>query len=330
LVTIPASPTATHTIHAVTLTISPTAPWIVFANSLLTDLSMWECLVPFLISDSRDPVSSNRPYNVLIHSQRGHGRSTLPAIPQPITIPALASDITHLLAKLSVPTPVHAVVGVSQGGAAALAFARSYPSLTRSVVACDTSPKTPVGSKQAWAGRIGLVYGGVSAEDVLSEGVKGGEVGKGAEYAVKVGMGHLADVTVPRWFPSRSKCGSEEAERGERHLWVKRMVESTPVNGFVAGAEALSDYDLYLADENAKELLRSPIGRVLLVSGSLDGGGNVGKTLQRLRDEWNAIRCQDAQAKAVEYTEIETAGHLPMIDETEQFAKVLRSFLDGF
>ncbi|GLB35691.1 putative carboxymuconolactone decarboxylase family protein [Lyophyllum shimeji] len=287
-------------------------PWLVFANSLLTNLSMWECLIPFLLPNSRDPTSSSRSYNVLIHSQRGHGRSTLPALSRPTTIPALASDIAHLLQSLNIPTPVHSVIGVSQGGAAALALARSYPSLTRSVVACDTSPKTPSGNKQAWAGRIGLVYGGVSAEDILSEGVDGGELGKGAKYAVKVGIGHLADVTVPRWFPPQSRCGSEEAERGERHRW------------------ALSDYDIYQADENGKELLKSPVERVLLVAGGLDGGGNVGKTLQRLRDEWNAVRCQDTQAKAVEYAEIGTAGHLPMVDETEQFAQVLRGFLDGF
>ncbi|KAF5386859.1 hypothetical protein D9615_002127 [Tricholomella constricta] len=349
-ITIPSSSETTHTIHAITLEASSTAPWVVFANSLLTDLSMWGYLIPYLISDSPDPATGNvrRPYNILLHSQRGHGKSTLPDAPESTTIPALASDIAHILASLNIATPVHSIIGVSQGGAAALAFARSYPHLAHSVVACDTSPKTPVGNKEAWAGRIGLVYGGVSAEDILREGVKDGEVGKGAEYAVKVGMGHLAGVTVPRWFPNRSKCENEETERGERHAWLKKMVESTPVGGFVAGAEALSDYELYQSkrqifsqleraddlrlseDEKSQELFTSPIERVFLVAGSLDGGGNVGKTLQRLRDEWNTVRGKNEQAKPVEYVEIESAGHLPMIDETERFAEVLRKLLDSF
>ncbi|KAG5640774.1 hypothetical protein DXG03_007243 [Asterophora parasitica] len=208
---------------------------------------MWSYLIPYLISDSPDDTTgARRTYNILIHSQRGHGQSGLPDLPKPTTIPALASDITHLLKSLDIATPVHSIVGVSQGGAAALAFARSYPHLARSVVACDTGPRTPKGNKEAWDGRIGLVYGGVSAEDILKDGVKGGEVGKGAEYASKVGMGELAGVTVPRWFASPSKCTSANAERAERYHWVSQMVESTPVAGFVAGAGALSDYDITL------------------------------------------------------------------------------------
>ncbi|KAG6864299.1 hypothetical protein C0991_010749 [Blastosporella zonata] len=325
---------ASHTIHAITITASPDAPWIVLANSLLTNLHMWELVIPYLISSSPDTITGKRrkPYNVLIHSQRGHGKSTLSdaATTTTTTIPSLASDISQLLSSLNIPTPVHAVVGVSQGGAASLAFARSYPELTRSVVACDTSPKTAPGNKEAWAGRIGLVYGGVSAEEILNEGVKGGQAGKGADYAVKVGMGKLAEATVPRWFPKPSKCAEAAAERGERYRWVAEMVEKTPVGGFAAGAGALSDYDLYQADEKSQKLFASPIERVLLLAGSLDGGGNIGKGLQRLRDEWNAVRGGNTQAKLVEYVEIPSAGHLPMIDEAEHFADALRNFVDSF
>ncbi|KAH0584697.1 hypothetical protein H2248_010224 [Termitomyces sp. 'cryptogamus'] len=321
-----------HTIHAITITASPDAPWIVLANSLLTNLHMWEFVIPHFISDSPDTITGKprKPFNILIHSQRGHGKSTLPVPPADTTIPSLASDISHLLSILNIPTPVHGIVGVSQGGAASLAFARSYPELTRSVVACDTSPRTAPGNKEAWAGRIGVVYGGVSAEEILREGIQGGEVGKGADYALKVGMGKLADITVPRWFPKPSKCAEKESERGERHKWLAEMVENTPVHGFVAGAGALSDYDLYQSDEECRNLLTSPIERVLLLVGRLDGGGNIGQGLQHLRDEWNAVRCQNVNAKPVEYVEIPSAGHLPMIDEAEHFAEILRNFLDSF
>ncbi|KAG6834801.1 hypothetical protein H0H93_007309 [Arthromyces matolae] len=160
--------------------------------------------------------------------------------------------------------------------------------------------------------------------------VKGGEVGKGADYAVKFGMDKLAGITVPRWFGEPSKCAKEDSERGERYGWIYEMVERTPVDGFVAGAGALSDYDLYQANDKGQTLFSSPVKRVLLVAGSLDGGGNIGKGLQRLRDEWNTVCCQNASSKAVEYKEIPGAGHLPMIDEAEHYADVLRKFLDGF
>lgn len=192
---------------------------------------MWNPLIPFLLS---------KPYNILLHSQRGHGRSTLPLTRT--TIPLLASDIAHLLKSLNMPTPVHAIVGVSQGGAAALAIARSWPWLTRSVVACDTAARTPAGNREAWAGRIGLVFGGVSEEAVIrSWDALASEVGEGGKewaYAQAVGMKELARITVPRWFGPQSRCPEEMRE------WVKRMVERTSVEGFVTGAGALANYDL--------------------------------------------------------------------------------------
>lgn len=177
-------------------------------------------MIPYLLSDTS--------YNILIHSQRGHGLSTLSS--EATTIPSLATDIAHLLAQLNITTPVHAIVGVSQGGAAALSFGQSYPDLTRSVVACDTAAKTPEGNREAWAGRIGMVYGG--------------DMNQGAEYAPKIGMPKLAEATVPRWFPAPSKCANNDSARAERVQWLSKMVVNTPVEGFVSGAVALSDYDL--------------------------------------------------------------------------------------
>jgi len=89
-----------------------------------------------------------------------------------------------------------------------------------------------------------MVYGGVTGDAILQEGTKDGEVGKGAEYATKVGMGKLGTATVSRWFPSPSKCANGEAERADRAQWLREMVEKTPVGGFVAGAGALSNYNL--------------------------------------------------------------------------------------
>lgn len=89
-----------------------------------------------------------------------------------------------------------------------------------------------------------MVYGGVSADSILQDGVKNGEVGRGSEYAVKVGMGKLGAATVSRWFPTPSKCADGETKHANRAQWLREMVEKTPLDGFVAGAGALSDYNL--------------------------------------------------------------------------------------
>lgn len=87
---------------------------------------------------------------------------------------------------------------------------------------------------------------------------------------------------------------------------------------------------MLIADDRSRTLFTSSIERVLLIAGSLDGGGNIGKGLQRLREEWNTVRCQNADVSPVEYVEIPSAGHLPMIDEAECFGEELSSFLDSF
>ncbi|KAF9562048.1 alpha/beta-hydrolase [Agrocybe pediades] len=285
----PPDSTSSHVIHATTIISSPDAPWLVFSNSLLTDLSMWNYIVPHFLSN----------YNILLHSQRGHGQSTLPehSSQRPVTIPLLATDIANLLEALSIPTPVHAVIGVSQGGATALAFGAMYASKTKSIVVCDTAAKTPQGNKKAWEERIRLVQ-----EDDMRK---------------------LADVTVPRWFPPGSICNPTHnpAVGQKRADWVGKMIQNTDIAGFSAGARALSDYDLIGEDVN---ILRSEIGHVLLVAGELDGGGKVGKGLQDLAAKWNAER---ASAPAVVYEEIKGAGHLPMIDSAEAFCEILGTWI---
>ena len=336
-----ASPT--HTVHAVTLVTSPSAPWLVFANSLLTDWTMWNYVVPHFLDLSSRPASPDSEeqkttYNILLHSQRGHGLSKLPPGSESYdqerltTIPLLATDIANLLSALSIPTPVHSVIGVSQGGAAALAFAALYGgSKTKSIVACDTGPRTPAGNKDAWAERIRLACG---ASDSPITNANATEY---HDYAKHIGMGRLAKITVPRWFPAGSILNSGERGGDKRAKWVEAMIESTDVDGFAHGAKALSDYDLIAPLEsgaNTPGLFDSDISRVLLLAGSLDGGGKVAKGLQDLRTKWNARREENRAAEGysgiiqpVDYLEIANSGHLPMIDSPEAFCENLGRWL---
>ncbi|KAJ7718589.1 Alpha/Beta hydrolase protein [Mycena maculata] len=286
-------------LHAVTLVTHPDAPWLVFANSLLTDESMWDWLVPFVLAPTRATTWPFKgTYNILLHAQRGHGRSSTPATP--CTILLLANDIALLISTLVPAGQVKSVIGVSQGGAATLAFAALHPALAASVVACDTGPRTAPGNAEAWQGRIAL--------------------------AQADGMPALAAVTADRWFPAPSQCGTGGA-RGNRTEVVKRMIEGTSIPGFALGAGALMSYDLIKAHaEGGVALLNANAGgevKTLLVAGALDGGGKVGAGMEKLRDQWSAT----TPGAWVEYVEIPNAGHLPMIDETEHFWGVVGGFL---
>ena len=267
---------------------------------------MWNYLVPYLLDL---PVK----YNILVHSQRGHGLSSLPSPTYPeerqTTIPLLAQDIANLLDALSIPTPVHSVIGVSQGGATALAFAALYGTeiKTKSVISCDTGPRTAPGNKEAWEERIQLVYGNISP---LNDA-----------YAQEIGMRQLGKVTIPRWFPPESTCYQEPQDWEKKTGWLEEMISDTKAEGFVQGARALGDYDLLGADAN---LFKSTVPKVLLVAGSMDGLGKVGKGLAGLREKWVAAAQPGVE---VRYAEIEGSGHLPMVDHPSQFALLIGEWL---
>ncbi|KAJ7096423.1 Alpha/Beta hydrolase protein [Mycena epipterygia] len=292
-------PIGSDHIHAVTLITHADAPWLVFANSLLTDESMWDWLVPAVLAPTTPtqwPFKGT--YNILLHAQRGHGRSSTTA--ERCTIPILAHDIALLITTLVPAGKVKSVIGVSQGGAATLAFAALHPTLTESVVACDTAPRTAPGNAEAWQGRIAL--------------------------AKTDGIAALAVVTADRWFPAPSKCG-KGGERGSRTETVKRMIEATSIPGFELGAGALMAYDLLkpLAEDGVDLLSAGGRVKTLLVAGELDGGGKVGIGMKGLRDQWNA----STPAAKIEYVEIPGAGHLPMVDETEKFWDAVGVFLNS-
>jgi pimeloyl-ACP methyl ester carboxylesterase len=287
---------------------------------------MWSYVVPFLLDLGSSP-SKRVTYNILLHSQRGHGLSTLPlptdSEKRLTTIPLLATDILHLLEALGIPTPVHSVIGVSQGGATTLAFAALYGDKTRSVVVCDTAPTTAPGNKEAWEERTRVVCG-TSTEDWDK---RQGNIDIEA-YAQKVGMRKLAKMTIPRWFPEGSAChpGSGLDSDG-RTLWMEEMIVNTDVKGFFHGAKALGSYDVMDIESplygKVKRLFETRVEKVLLVAGSLDGGGKVGQRLKDLRESWIVEKA----APSVEYVEIGGSGHLPMIESPEAFCDVVAGLL---
>ncbi|KAG7095219.1 hypothetical protein E1B28_005994 [Marasmius oreades] len=301
-----------HT-YVVTYITHPDAPWIVCCNSLLTNVGMWDWALPYLLQPQEGEgnkllLGRYRTFNILLHDQRGHGSSTA-STSAPSTIPILASDISHVLDYLKIPTPIHSVIGVSQGGATALAFGASHPNLARSVVACDTSARTPTGNKQAWTERIELASrGGVDDEGI----------GKN--------MRELGWATVGRWFPDPSPCAPGRKEEGIGHrrtrseVIMEQMMMKTTLDGFKLGANALMEFDLF---EGPSPILASTVP-TLLVAGSLDGNGKVAEGMANLQNTWKQ------KGGRVELELIEGAGHLPMVDKTEDWWRVVQQFLQQF
>jgi 3-oxoadipate enol-lactonase len=114
---------------------------VFFANSLGTDLRVWDLLLPHL-----------RPGLRLIrYDKRGHGLSD--AVPAPYTIDALTEEAAALLDHLGLRDVT--VVGLSIGGMIAQNLAAKRPDLVAALVLMDTAAK--IGTAQMWQDRIDAI-----------------------------------------------------------------------------------------------------------------------------------------------------------------------------
>ncbi|MEA2950835.1 MAG: 3-oxoadipate enol-lactonase [Alphaproteobacteria bacterium] len=137
------------------------APWLVFSNSLATNLSMWD----------EQAAALQNSFRVLRYDQRGHGGTQ--ATDGRYTFELLAADLAGLFDALSIKR-AH-VLGISMGGMTALAFVQRYPDRVDHLIPCDCGPASSPASTQLWEERIAI--------------------------AEKQGMEPLADMTARRWFP---------------------------------------------------------------------------------------------------------------------------------
>jgi 3-oxoadipate enol-lactonase len=130
------------------------APAIVFANSLGTDLRIWDGVVARLGSALR----------LLRYDLRGHGLSEAP--PSPYALDDHVGDLTALMDSRGVKNAL--LVGLSVGGMIAMALANRRPDLVRALILCDTAHQ--IGTREMWDARIAAVrQGGIAsiAEPVL-------------------------------------------------------------------------------------------------------------------------------------------------------------------
>ena len=150
------------------------APWIVFSNSICTDLSLWDGQAALLAADFR----------VLRYDQRGHGGSSVPSAP--CNFEQLGGDVAALLDHLGIDTCTF--VGLSMGVPTGLDLYARQPQRIERLVLCDGQAATAPAGAAGWEERI--------------------------EIARRDGMEAFADATVGRWFsPDQVKDGRADVVR---------------------------------------------------------------------------------------------------------------------
>jgi len=133
----------------------PEAPLVVFANSLGTDLRIWDDVLERLGGMIRS----------LAYDKRGHGLSDV--VPPPYRIDDHVDDLVALLDHLRIERAV--ICGVSVGGMIALGLADRQPDRVQGLILCDTAHK--IGSDGLWNQRIEQIreHGIASIADSILE-----------------------------------------------------------------------------------------------------------------------------------------------------------------
>lgn len=122
-------------------TTNSSRPWLLFCNSLGTDLRMWDPQV----------VDLARHFRVLRYDRRGHGESTTP--PSPYSLADLGNDVLALLDALNIQR-TH-FCGLSIGGLTGQWLAVHAGDRIDKAVFCATSAK--IGTAEGWRARIAAV-----------------------------------------------------------------------------------------------------------------------------------------------------------------------------
>lgn len=114
------------------------APWLVFCNSLGTDLHMWDAQVAAL----------SRHFRVLRYDRRGHGHSS--ASPPPYSLADLGADVIALLDAREIER-AH-FCGLSIGGLTGQWLGINAGQRLNKIVICAAAVK--IGTAEGWAARV--------------------------------------------------------------------------------------------------------------------------------------------------------------------------------
>ncbi|RCI16323.1 hypothetical protein L249_3204 [Ophiocordyceps polyrhachis-furcata BCC 54312] len=242
---------------------APGAPVVAMSNSLLTSLEMWDPLVQILRRRRPDLA-------ILRYDSRGRHRlppqssSAAAAAASGITIDLLASDLNCLLSALRIRR-LHALIGVSIGGATTLRFSQLHPERVSRLIGCDFNAVSTPANAQAWRDRA------------------------------RVPLETLAEQTVDRWIHPRNAASVTP--------WLVPMLAANDPAGFRAASQALYEYDLcpdaptcevptllVVGDVDAKGAMRAAM------AGFAPNLGPRGATLRVVMETGHVPMCEDPEA----------------------------------
>jgi 3-oxoadipate enol-lactonase len=162
------------------------APAVLLANSLGTNVHMWDAQVAALA----------RSHRVLRYDMRGHGLTDVTAADDPdgVTVERLGADAVALLDALGIAR-VH-VIGLSIGGMVGQRVAAEYPERVAALVICATGSR--IGTAATWNERI--------------------------ETVQRDGIAAIADAGMARWFTERCRAERPELVRGFANMLTRTPV----------------------------------------------------------------------------------------------------------
>lgn len=233
---------------------------VVFANSLGTDLRLWDPILPLLPEGLR----------ILRYDKRGHGLSS--CTPAPYAMGALIGDVEKLMDMNGFKDALF--VGLSIGGMIAQGLAVKRLDLVRAMVLSNTGAK--IGTPEMWKTRI---------DAVNADGIES-----------------LADAVMERWFARSFREGPT------LELW-RNMLTRQEDTGYAGCSAAISGTDFYTPTSG----LRLP---TLGIAGSEDGS----TPPDLVRETVDLI-------PGSQFKLIRNAGHLPCVEQPEEFAAALTDFM---
>lgn len=138
------------------------APWLIFSNSLATNLHMWD----------RQAADLADRFHILRYDQRGHGKTDAPA--GRYSFDTLIADVIALMDALGIARAHWC--GVSMGCATGMGLVQKHPDRFGHMALCDNPGRSSPETHRQWEERIAVAQ-------------RGG------------GMPALLESTMQRWFP---------------------------------------------------------------------------------------------------------------------------------
>jgi 3-oxoadipate enol-lactonase len=242
---------------------SDNAPWLIFSNSLATNLHMWD----------QQAIDLKNSFRMLRYDQRGHGQTEAPG--GRYSFDLIIADVIALMDALGIKRAHWC--GVSMGCATGMGLVQKHHDRFDRMVLCDNPGRSSPETHRQWEERIAIAQQG--------------------------GMAALLESTMQRWFPP------ETLKANPPHMdIIRKMILTTPVNGYIGCSAALGDHDF-------RPLMPKVKNPVLYMAGEKDGHNAAAMTVMQ------------QELPGSQYIVLPGAGHISNMDQPAMFTKALRDFL---